>query len=341
MLENLQKLCAETSRSISAENPRGEWNGGALALPEENNPASDLGKGWKVRPCITLKGGAVTEIAAIQGPGVIRHLWMTLTAKAYRRVILRMYWDNEAHPSVECPVGDFFSNHHGLRYDVNSATVAVHPSGGFNCYWPMPFARSASISVENLGKEDIEGFFYQVDYALRDTAPEDAYFHARWLRSTTTRQKPEHLILPRIQGRGHYVGTSIGWAQFSNGWWGEGEVKFFVDGEQNPSICTTGTEDYFGGAWCFGNTYSGLYSGYPLHAKAQGEVPRHGLYRWHLLDPVRFGSSLEVRVQALGWWPNGKFQPLTDDIDSVAFWYQKEPHGGSGSTPTLSNLWAR
>jgi len=341
MWQNIQRIKAEESRSISAENPSGKRNAGALEMPEDTNHASDLGRSWKVRPCITLEPLTTTQIASIDGPGIIRHIWLTLTEKAYRKVILRMYWDEEALPSVEVPIGDFFSNHHGIRYTVNSSMIAVNPSGGFNSYWPMPFKKSARIMVDNLGNEAITGFFYQIDYSLSDLSTDDGYFHARWHRSMTKREHPEHLILDNVKGTGHYVGTSMGWNQFSNGWWGEGEVKFFVDGEENPSICTTGTEDYFCGAWCFGETYSGLYAGYPLSEKKEGSVPRHGLYRWHIPDPIRFSKSISVSVQALGWWPNAKFQPLSDDIDSVAYWYQKEPHSGAGTPLTLEHLWPR
>jgi len=341
MWQNIQKIIDEESRSISAENPTGLPNAGALEVPEDGNHASGLGKGWKVRPCITLNPLTTTEIASIDGSGIIRHIWMTITDKAYRKVILRMYWDDEQIPSVEVPIGDFFSNHHGIRYNVNSSMIAVNPSGGFNCYWPMPFKKKALITIENLGNERFDGFFYQIDYSLTSVSSDDAYFHARWNRSMTKREYPEHVVLSDIKGTGHYVGTSLGWNQFSNGWWGEGEVKFFVDGEENPSICTTGTEDYFGGAWCFGNTYSGLYTGYPLWDKKEGSIIRHGLYRWHIQDAIRFKRSLKVTVQALGWWPNGKFQPLTDDIDSVAYWYQIEPHTGSGTPLILDSLWPR
>jgi hypothetical protein len=174
-----------------------------------------------------------------------------------------------------------------------------------------------------------------------------AYFHAQWRRSMTTREYPEHVILAGVQGRGHYVGTYLAWSQFSNGWWGEGEVKFYVDGDADyPTICGTGTEDYFGGAWCFGGgqdteTYSTPFLGYPLYRNEPGEVPRHGLYRWHVMDPVRFKQDLKVTVQALGWWPNGKFEPLTDDIASVAYWYQAEPHAPFPEMPPAHERWSR
>lgn len=318
---------AET-RSISAENPTGEKGGGAKEDPKGQGPASMLGQGWKVRPCITLEPGATVTLADIQGAGIIQHIWITVDPKAYRDCLLRFTWDAEKTPSIEVPLGDFFCNGHALRYNVNSLPICVNPSGGFNCYFPMPFRQSARITVENQRWEAIGGFFYQITYALQPVPDEAAYLHAQWRRSLTTRECPEHVLLDGVKGQGHYVGTFMAWTQLSNGWWGEGEIKFFMDGDGRfPTICGTGTEDYFCGAWGFGGqTYSTPFLGYPLYSKPEGQVPRHGLYRWHILDPIRFKSDLKVTMQALGWWPGGKFQPLTDDIASVAYWYQAEPH---------------
>jgi len=332
---------AET-RSISAENPEGKRGEGAKAIPDSNSAASDLGQGWKVRPCITLKAGTTTTLADIDGPGVIQHIWITVDPKAYRDCVLRFYWDDEDEPSIEVPLGDFFANVHGLRYNVNSLPVAVNPSGGFNSYWPMPFRKQARITVENQRWEDIPGFFYQITYALTEIPVESAYLHAQWRSSNTRRENPSHTILEDVRGKGHYVGTVIGWTQFSNGWWGEGEMKFFIDGDgKHPTICGTGTEDYFGGAWCFGNTFSTAFLGYPLWRRQEGEVPRHGLYRWHIMDPIRFKQDLRVTIQALGWWPNGKFQPLTDEITSVGYWYQVEPHASFPKLPDIRQRWSR
>ncbi|MCJ7737066.1 MAG: DUF2961 domain-containing protein, partial [Anaerolineae bacterium] len=312
--------------------------------------ARELGLGWKIAPCITLPGSGTVTLADIDGPGVIQHIWITVDAKAYRDTVLRIYWDNEEKPSVEVPLGDFFCNGHGLRCDVNSLPVAVNPVGGFNCYWPMPFQEHARVTIENQSDEGIFGFFYQITYALTAVPANAAYFHSQWRRSVTSREVPEHLILEGVEGLGHYVGTYLAWTQFSNGWWGEGEVKFFVDGDgEYPTICGTGTEDYFGGAWCFGSepdpkktqTYSTPFLGYPLYVGDEGRVPRHGLYRWHIMDPIRFKEDLKVTVQALGWWPNNAFEPLADDISSVAYWYQSEPHAAFPVLPPIHERWAR
>ncbi|MGC9522599.1 MAG: glycoside hydrolase family 172 protein [Anaerolineae bacterium] len=342
-LGSLPLLSDAETRSISAENPTGERANGAKAAPKGTDAASMLGEGWKVRPCITLEPASTTCLADIQGPGVIQHIWITVHPKAYRDTILRVYWDGETSPSIEAPLGDFFCNGHALRYDVNSLPMAVNPVGGFNSYWQMPFREGARITLENQHPEEIRGFFYQITYALTEIPESAAYFHAQWRRGLTTREVPEHVLVDGIEGQGHYVGTFLAWTQLSNGWWGEGEIKFFVDGDDAyPTICGTGTEDYFGGAWGFGGeTYSTPFLGYPLYRKEPGEVPRHGLYRWHIFDPIRFKQDLKVTIQALGWWPNGKYEPLTDDIASVAYWYQTEPHVPFPNFPPRHERWSR
>jgi len=343
-LGSLPLISDARTRSISAENPDGSPGGGAKAAPmSDDSAAAWLGKGWKVRPCITLAPDTTTTLAEIDGPGAIQHIWITTAEEACADCVLRMYWDGEQTPSVEAPLGDFFACGHGVRTHVASLPVAVNPSGGFNCYWPMPFTRSARITVHSDHHEEIRGLFYQITYALTDVPAEAGRFHAQYRRSLTTRQCPEHVLLDGVRGKGHYVGTYLAWTQMSNGWWGEGEIKFYMDGDcQHPTICGTGTEDYFGGAWCFADrTYTTPFLGYPLRAAEAGQVPRHGLYRWHVLDPIRFAEQLKVTIQALGWWPGGKYEPLTDDIASVAYWYQCEPHAPMPELPGRRHRFAR
>lgn len=340
---NVPLIADAETRSISAENPTGGRGAGAQAVPDRAGAAGELGQGWKVRPCITLDPGSTTTLADIEGPGVLQHIWITVHPNAYRDTVLRFYWDDEDTPSVEVPLGDFFCNGHGKRYNVTSVPICVNPSGGFNSYWPMPFGKRARVTIENQRWEPIGGFFYQITYALTAIPANAAYFHAQWRRSLTTREYPEHVILEGIKGRGQYVGTFLAWTQFSDGWWGEGEIKFYLDGDTEfPTICGTGTEDYFGGAWGFGGeTYSTAFLGYPFYQREPGQVPKHGLYRWHVLDPIRFREELKVTIQALGWWPNGKFEPLTDDIASVGYWYQSEPHAPFPELPDIHGRWAR
>ncbi len=342
-MSGLPLLSSAETRSISAENPKGERGAGAKAV-------NHLGAGWKGRPCITLNKGETVVLADVAGPGVIQHIWFTVTdhgprgRTVLRDLVLRIYWDGEPQPSVETPLGDFFANGHAMRCDIDSLPIAVNPSGGMNSYWPMPFARSARVTVTNEHGESIGGFFYQITYALTEVAAEAARFHAQWRRENTVAYHKEYTILDAVKGQGHYVGTYLAWAQLSTGWWGEGEVKFYVDGDgPHPTICGTGTEDYVGGAWCFADrTYSKAFLGYPLRYAEAGQIIKHGLYRWHVPDPIRFKSDLRVTIQDLGFTPQPTgYEPLTDDISSVAYWYQREPHAEFPQLPEARLRWPR
>lgn len=339
-LFSISTITDSKTRSISAENPHGEAGAGGKF-------SSNLGEGRKGRPCITLESGMITTLAEINGPGAIQHMWFTMPDKTdktgfvLRDLILRMYWDDEDTPSIEVPIGDFFCNGFGVRANVNSLPIVVNPTGGFNSYLPMPFGKSAKITVENQHACDIGGFFYQINYMLTDTFPENTgYLHAQWRRESVTVKGKDYIILDGVQGQGHYIGTYLAWASLERNWWGEGEIKFFIDGDIDwPTICGTGTEDYFGGAWCFANTainmpetYNTPFLGYRYYKESSEinawyghNVPMHGMYRWHLPDPVRFRKGLKVTIQQIGH--NGKeLFERTDDISSVAYWYQREPH---------------
>jgi hypothetical protein len=334
----LSRLVRAESRSITPENPTGERGGGARALPEgENHPARELGLGWKCRPFITLPAGATVTLADIAGPGVLQHLWITPTG-VWRHLILRMTWDDATQPSVECPIGDFFASgwaHRDNFAQVTSAPVCVNPGSAFNCYWEMPFRKRALITLENRATGEAK-IYYQFDYELGEVPADAAYFHAQFRRQNPTDYQKEYVIVDGIEGRGHYVGTYLAWGVNNNGWWGEGEVKFFLDGDRDfPTICGTGTEDYFCGSYNFENRknrqyqeYNTPYAGMPQVLRPDGvyfSQMRFSLYRWHLLDPVRFTQDLRVTVQALGWRSDHRFLPLRDDIASVAYWYQQQP----------------
>ena len=334
-LHNIARLSKARSRSISAENPTGEKGMGALALPEGNHPSRELGQGWKVRPCVTIEPGQTLTIAEIDGPGQIEHIWVTCKSDFWRRLVVRFYWDDEIEPSIEAPIGDLFCNGWCRPVAVNSLPIAVNPRGGFNSYWEMPFQRRARMTIENLWHEPHTGFFYQIDYTLGEISGDCAYLHAQWHRSNPVPYGDVHTLLDGAGGPGHYVGTYLAWQTNNDGWWGEGEIKFYLDGDvDHPTICGTGTEDYFGGAWCFEvdgqyAPYSTPFLGFHQIMKPDGAFKsntRFGLYRWHIPDPVRFEENLRVTIQALGWRSNYRFLPLQDDIASTAWWYQREPH---------------
>ena len=343
----LSRLSHAKTRSVSAENFTGEKGRGGMALEGTGaNAARALGQGWKVSPSILLKGGSTATLAQIEGPGVIQHFWITGVDSTWRHQILRCYWDGEETPSVEAPLGDFFCQGWCKKSLMSSLAVCCNPSGGLNCYWEMPFRRSARVTLENLSGEDTP-VYYQITYALTEIPQDAAYFHAQWRRSNPLPYKADHLLLDNVSGQGHYVGTYLAWGVHNTGWWGEGEMKFYLDGDREyPTICGTGTEDYFGGAWNFdmngGYTpFSTPYSGLHQVIRPDGlyqSQQRFGMYRWHITDPIRFEESLRVTIQALGWRSGGRYLPLQDDISSVAYWYQTEPHAPFPVLPDRDGL---
>jgi hypothetical protein len=254
----------------------------------------------------------------------------------WRRTIIRFFWDNEPEPSVECPVGDFFACGWGRYSQINSLAICVNPGSAFNCYWPMPFRKAAKVTIENLDEKDMV-VYYQINYSLTPVPKEVGYFHAQFRCEAPLKQKGLYTIVDGVQGQGQYVGTYLAWEVHSPGWWGEGEIKFYLDDDQDyPTICGTGTEDYFCGSYNFENRDTKRYQEFstPYSGLAQVLPPdkiyevgqKFGLYRWHISDPVRFDKNLKLTIQALGWQSGGRYLQLEDSISSVAFWYQKEPH---------------
>jgi hypothetical protein len=342
------------TRSVSPENPTGEKGQGARAIPKVGDPnlpfgdrAIGLGQGWKVNPFLKPKAGQTVTLMNVDGPGVIQHIWMateTDWAGNGRACVLRFYWDDETSPSVEVPLTDFFAVGHDLFAPVKSLAVVVNPTSALNCYWPMPFRRRAKITLTNDSRKDLSQLAYQITYAGTAVPERAGYFHAQWRRSVTPRSAPVHTILDSVRGEGRYVGTFLAWTQLSEGWFGEGEVKFFIDGDRDfPTICGTGTEDYFGGSYGFPAVFSGPYSGCTLKNDDKSALPhRWSLYRWHLTDPVCFRQDLRVSIQALGWSPGGgPFRRLADDVASLAYWYQREPHAQFPPFPPSDQRWPR
>ena len=350
-LSNLFLLSDAQSRSISPENPTGEKGKGAMAELGEgiaSYAAIHLGKGWKLNPYIEIKPKEVVTIADIDGPGAIQHIWMTPTG-VWRHTILRIYWDNSEIPSVEVPLGDFFCNGWNRYAKVNSLPITVNPGCAFNSYFIMPFKKHCKITIENLD-EDLVRLYYQIDYTLTDIGDEFAYFHAQFRRVNPLPYKEVFTMLDNIEGEGHYVGAYMAWGVNNNRWWGEGEIKFYLDDDSEyPTICGTGTEDYFCGSYNFENHYTHQYEEYctPYAGLCQVIRPdglydantRFGMYRFHLTDPIRFKKNLKVTMQALGWRKDFKYYlPLQDDISCVVYFYLKEPSKNMPELPTLEFL---
>lgn len=342
-MSNIYRLSDARTRSISPENFNGAKGKGGMAEKGTGEKAArDLGKGWKISPSVVIKAKTTFTIAEIDGPGSIQHIWMTPTG-VWRNSILRCYWDDETTPSVEAPVGDFFCMGWNQYASLQSLAVCVNPGSAFNCYWPMPFRRKCRITMENIDDADMT-LYYQVDYVLTEVPSDAAYFHAQYRRTNPLPYKTDYTILDSVQGKGQYVGTYIAIGVHNNGWWGEGEIKFFMDGDgAYPTICGTGTEDYFCGSYDFDTKKKNAagveeigytefctpYSGLPQVIRGDGHYAvsqRFGLYRWHIKDPIRFEKNLKVTIQDLGWRSGGRYLPLQDDISSTAFWYQTEPH---------------
>ena len=354
-MSNIYRLSDAKTRSISPENFTGAKGQGGMATEGTGKgPSRDLGQGWKVSPSVVIKAHTTFTVAEIDGSGSIQHIWMTPTGN-WRNSILRFYWDDEKTPSVEVPVGDFFCMGWGQYSPLASLAVCVNPGSAFNCYWPMPFRKKCRITMENIDNKDMV-LYYQVDYTLTDVPSDAAYFHAQFRRVNPLPYKGVYTLVDGIKGKGQYVGTYLAWGVHNNGWWGEGEIKFYIDGDTKwPTINGTGTEDYFCGSYDFDTrkknaagveevNYTEFCTPYAgLHQVIRGDghyavSQRFGLYRWHITDPIRFDKDLKVTIQALGWRSEGRYLPLQDDIASTVFWYQTEPHGNFPALPDKDGL---
>ncbi len=345
---NLYRLSNARTRSISPENFTGEKGAGGMATEGTGKgPSRDLGRGWKVSPSVVIPAGKTFTLADIKGSGAIQQIWMTPTGD-WRKSILRMYWDDQESPSVECPVGDFFCMGWCKFTPLQSLAVCVNPGSAFNCYWEMPFRKRARITMTNIADQQMV-LYYQVNYTLTDVPADAAYFHAQFRRINPLPAKQVYTILDGVKGKGHYVGTYMAWGVNNTGWWGEGEIKFYLDDDKEfPTICGTGTEDYFCGSYNFENKqtkqyqefctpYAGLHQVIRPDGVYQSQQ-RFGLYRWHIADPIRFDKDIRVTIQALGWKSGGRYLPLKDDVASVAFWYQTLPTAAFPALPDRDAL---
>ena len=338
MLYQLKNL---KSRAATFENQE--------ALPGEGGKSQD---GRKGAPCIEgFKDKETRNLLETKGPGMIRHMWITIPPNdimAMRNIILRIFWDGQSQPSVESPIGDFFGVAHGRQRSLVSDNVTMQGAKGFNCWIPMPFASNVKITVENDTGKEVPLFFYQIDFTLGDEIDTNmGYFHAQFRRANPCPFHEDYRIIDGIEGKGVYLGTVLGVrSKFIDEWWGEGEVKFYIDKDQEyPTICGTGAEDYIGSAWGL-EEINTPYQGAPLVDDERG---LYSLYRFHNVDPIYFQESLKVTIQQIGYgqsekaekhygenyvWhraagtkessPDGYFE-RSDDYSSVAYWYQTLP----------------
>ncbi len=348
-LGNLARLSRARTRSISPENFTDEKGRGGMATDGTGAAcARDLGVGWKISPSIRIAPGETRTLADVRGSGAIQHIWMTLTGH-WRHSILRIYWDDQETPSVECPAGDFFACGWGQYAQISSLAVCVNPGSAFNCYWEMPYRSGFRMTMTNIAAQEMT-LYYQITFTETDITDDLAYFHAQFRRVNPLPYKQVYTILDGVQGQGQYVGTYMAWGVNNNGWWGEGEIKFYIDGDDEyPTICGTGTEDYFCGLYNFdvGKDQGGYhefttpYSGLAQVIRPDGlyrSQMRFGMYRWHITDPIRFERDLRVTIQALGWRSGGRYLPLQDDIASVAYWYQTLPTAPFPPLPDADDL---
>jgi hypothetical protein len=350
-LGSLPLLNSGQTRSISAENPTGGKGKGydQLALPSDPfiHLSATEAKDWKLHPFLAPKAHQTVTLMDVDGPGVIQHMWMVSADAALlyhgRGCILRIYWDGETTPSVEAPVSDFFAVGHDTFAPVNSLPVVDNGASAFNSFWPMPFRKHARITFTNDTDQDEFLLAYQITYAVGKVPSNAAYFHAQYRQGSWAAQNP-YVIVDGIRGRGRYVGTVFEVAQKEDLWFGEGEVQFYIDGDTKfPTIAGTGTEDYFLSSYGFPHTMNGLYSGVPLGDNVMKRDPsgtagsNWTLYRWHIMDPINFQKDLKIQIEGLGPRRGIKGNAKRkDDLNSVAFWYQTEPHAPFPPLPSLA-----
>jgi hypothetical protein len=288
------------------------------------------------------------------GPGVITHVWITIASPEQyhlKKLVLRMYWDEEASPSVEAPIGDFFGLGLGDYFRFESTPLSVASDKALNSFFPMPFRKRARITVTNQGSEGVDAFYFNIDYQAlqKDLAPDTMYFHAQYRQATPARgwtnqweandtpaitakknlDGENNYVWLEATGQGHFAGVTMSILQNQDGWWGEGDDMFFVDGEKLPSINGTGSEDYFLGAWAFGeHPFSYALFGAPVKGPELAGS-RSSVYRFHLDSPIPFTKSLRATIE------HGHANHRSDNFFSVAYWYQKETHAAFPALPPV------
>jgi len=313
------------SRSISFENPTG-------ARGEGGQAASHLGAGRKGLPMKQITAGETVQLCDIEGPGTIRHIWMTTRRSPdnLRSIVIRAWWDGQAHPSIECPVGDFMGFAHGKVEPYHSAVHSLGRNAGMNVWLPMPFTKSARITFTNEGAAQIP-LYYQIDYTLSDDHPRDVgRLHVLFRRDNPTTIKEDFVMLPRRTGKGRFIGAVLGIRSLDTAhWWGEGEIKIYMDGDTDfPTICGTGSEDYVCLSYGMQQTPF-FYNGCSLNQ--EGFI---SMYRWHLPDPIYWRQDCRITIQQIGW-DQGLYE-RQDDWSTATFWYEPIPSEPLPELPDLS-----
>jgi hypothetical protein len=304
---------------------------------------------------IPIDPGATATLLETTGAGAVTHIWFTINSREdfhLKKLVLRAYWDGEAEPSVEVPVGDFFGLGLGDYFLYQSALTSVAGQKALNAYFPMPFGTSARITVTNEGAVRTDNFYYNIDYVTFSHAPADVgYFHAQYRQAAPCRgwtdgwkfnwdplvDKKKNLdgegnyVFMEARGRGHFIGVTHAILQNQDGWLGEGDEMIFIDGETLPSINGTGTEDYYNGAWDFGQTFAYPHNGAPYMVDPERIGGRYCLYRWHTESPIAFQESIRVTIE------HGHANHRSDNFFSSAFWYQTEPHQKFPALPKVAD----
>ncbi len=292
-----------------------------------------------------IEPGETLELGQIDGPGKITHMWFTIWADSpdyLKELVLKAYWDGEKEPAVACPLGDFFALGFGKLVDLKSAPVSIGEHAGLNCYWPMPFKKGARFTITNEGSKPVKSCYYNLDYQIdKKPAEKPLYFHTQYRQSYPAPSGNDLLVLD-VKGKGNYVGCFLSLLANADGWWGEGNDKFYVDGVKTPTIEGTGTEDYFCGAWNFGGAmkegkaFYTPYFGVPLYDSGEKRGIRNTCYRWHVLDPVPFNTSLKFTLEHGKNGSDNVRTPAPNNYSTVAFYYVDHAAGDGPNLPALS-----
>lgn len=281
-----------------------------------------------------MNPGETVTVVDVKGAGRLTHFWFTIAAQDpdhLRQLVIRMTWDDAKRPAVECPIGEFFAQGPGKYVEFHSAPVSVGGQQAMNCYWPMPFKKHAVVTVTNEGPKDVGALYYNIDYRLDNRPAKNVrYFHTQY-RNYFPAPKGEPLTICQSTGSGHYIGTVMTVMANSDGWWGEGDDNFYIDGSKTPAISGTGSEDYFCGAWDFGRTFQTPYFGVTYYDNEKFGGEKRGIqntvYRWHIQDPVPFTKSLLFTMEhgRAGW--DEDRQPLRNHYSILGMYYLDNPEG--------------